>query len=134
MKKIILLSAFLFSSVFGQINDKNFKATVGKGVHIIIFKSKWMEKKAEQAVDSVTKEEPFHKLDKRDKITEGKHKVKSAKQKKRIVLTDLGITVLDYLLKHFSEMICIEFTANVETDLDLISKGETDFNTIIKKI
>ena len=31
-------------------------------------------------------------------------------------------------------MICIEFTANVETDLDLISKGETDFNTIIKKI
>ena len=60
------------------------------------------------------------------------NKVKSAKQKKRIVLTDLGITVLDYLLKHFSEMICIEFTANVETDLDLISKGATDFNTIIK--
>ena len=85
-------------------------------------------------IDSVTKEEPFHKLDKRDKITEGVNKVKSAKQKKRIVLTDLGITVLDYLLKHFSEMICIEFTANVETDLDLISKGETDFNTIIKKI
>tara|TARA_B100001250_G_C19649606_1_gene722021 strand:+ start:569 stop:955 length:387 start_codon:yes stop_codon:yes gene_type:complete len=60
MKKIILLSAFLFSSVFGQINDKNFKATVGKGVHIIIFKSKWMEKKAEQAVDSVTKEVKGH--------------------------------------------------------------------------
>ncbi len=60
MKKIILLSAFLFSSVFGQINDKNFKTTVSKGVHIIIFKSKWMEKKAEEAVDSVTKEVKGH--------------------------------------------------------------------------
>ena len=31
-------------------------------------------------------------------------------------------------------MICIEFTANVESDLDLISSGETDFHTIIKKV
>ena len=30
-------------------------------------------------IDSVTKEEPFHKLDKNDKITDGIKKVKSAK-------------------------------------------------------
>ena len=31
-------------------------------------------------------------------------------------------------------MICIDFTAQVESDLDLISSGETDFHTIIKKV
>ena len=49
-------------------------------------------------------------------------------------MTDLGETVLEYLLKHFSNMICIDFTARVERDLDLISEGKTDFHTIIKKV
>ena len=31
-------------------------------------------------------------------------------------------------------MICIDFTAQVETDLDLISSGESDFHTVIKKV
>jgi DNA topoisomerase-1 len=31
-------------------------------------------------------------------------------------------------------MICIDFTARVEDDLDLISEGKTDFLTIIKKV
>ena len=48
------------------------------------------------------------------------------------MLTDLGETVLEYLLKHFSDMICIDFTARVEDDLDLISEGKTDFITVIK--
>jgi len=78
--------------------------------------------------------EPYHKLDIKDKITKGIHKKKSIKQKKRIILTDLGISVLDYLLKHFSNMICIDFTAQVESDLDLISTGESDFHTVIKKV
>ena len=31
-------------------------------------------------------------------------------------------------------MICIEFTAQVESDLDLISSGQSDFHSIIKKV
>lgn len=85
-------------------------------------------------IEGKKKEEPFYKLDKHDKITEGIHKTTTSKQKKRIVLTDLGETVLSYLLKHFSDMICIEFTAMVERDLDLISDGKSDFHTIIKKV
>jgi DNA topoisomerase-1 len=85
-------------------------------------------------IEGKKKEEPFYKLDKHDKITEGVHKTTTSKQKKRIVLTDLGETVLSYLLKHFSDMICIEFTAMVERDLDLISDGKSDFHTIIKKV
>ena len=45
-----------------------------------------------------------------NKITKGVHKNSSPKQKKRIKLTDLGETVLEYLLNHFNDMICIEFT------------------------
>lgn len=80
------------------------------------------------------KEEPYHKLHKNNKITKGIHKKTLSVQKKRIILTDLGETVLDYLLQHFSDMICIEFTAQVESDLDLISSGESDFHTVIKKV
>jgi len=85
-------------------------------------------------VESKSKEEPYHKLHGSNKITKGINKTKPVKQKERIVLTDLGITVLDYLLKHFSNMICIDFTAQVESDLDLISTGQTDFHTIMKKV
>ena len=38
------------------------------------------------------------------------------------------------LLKYFSMIINIEFTSNVEIDLDLISLGEVDWKNIIKKI
>ena len=85
-------------------------------------------------VEGSSKVEPYYRLDKEDEITEGEHKTTTVKQKKRIVLTDLGETVLEYLLKHFSDMICIDFTARVEDDLDLISEGKTDFLTIIKKV
>ena len=85
-------------------------------------------------IEGIKKEEPYHKLHESNQITKGIHKKTLSKQKKRILLTDLGELVLDYLLKHFSNMICIEFTANVESDLDLISSGETDFHTIIKKV
>jgi len=81
-----------------------------------------------------SKDEPYYKLSKNDTISQGIHKTKPVKQKKRIVLTDLGITVLDYLLKHFESMICVDFTAQVEVDLDRISMGETEFLPVIKKV
>ena len=85
-------------------------------------------------IEGKLKEEPYHKLDDQGIIHTGIHKKTSGKQKKRIVLTDLGELVLKYLLTHFTNMICIEFTSQVESDLDLITKGETDFHTIIKKV
>ena len=85
-------------------------------------------------IEGEKKTEPYHKLLENNTIIKDVHKKTLSKQKKRILLTDLGETVLDYLLKHFSDMICVEFTANVESDLDLISSGNTDFHTIIKKV
>ena len=85
-------------------------------------------------IEGSAKVEPFYKLDKNDIVTVGEHKTNMAKQKKRIVLTDLGENVLEYLLKHFSDIICIDFTARVECDLDMISQGKTDFLTVLKKV
>lgn len=85
-------------------------------------------------IEGKKKEEPFYKLTDTNTIVQGVHKTTTSKQKKRIVLTDLGETVLTYLLQHFSNVICIDFTAQVEDDLDLISDGKSDFLTIIKKV
>ena len=85
-------------------------------------------------VEGKQKEQPYYKLHKSDKITKGVHKNTSSKQKKRIQLTDLGETVLDYLLKHFSTMICGEFTANVESDLDRVTEGTMNWSVVLKKI
>ena len=56
------------------------------------------------------------------------------KEPKKIIVTDLGKLVLEYLIKHFSMIINITFTASVEKDLDLISIGECNWKDIIKKI
>ena len=81
-----------------------------------------------------SKKEPYHTLCEDDTI---KHDIKTSItpiQKKRIKLTDLGDTVLSYLLQHFSNIICVEFTSQVETDLDKITNGELNGITVIKKI
>ena len=69
-----------------------------------------------------------------DDITEKNEKVKIKKESKRIVVTELGTQVLEYLSKHFIDVLNIEFTALVEKDLDLISSGEIDWKTVIKKV
>ena len=56
------------------------------------------------------------------------------KQSKRVMVTDLGKTVLDYLLKHFSMIINIEFTSLVEIDLDRVAKGEIEWQTVVGKV
>ena len=85
-------------------------------------------------IEGKKKEEPYYKLHNSNKITKGVHKNSSPKQKKRIKLTDLGETVLEYLLNHFNDMICIEFTAHVESDLDLVTEGSIHWSHVLKKI
>ena len=56
------------------------------------------------------------------------------KQSKRVNVTDLGHTVMKYLITHFSFMINVDFTSQVERDLDEISNGKLVWTDIIKKI
>ena len=74
------------------------------------------------------------KLDKKDKITEGKEIKKISQQKNRILLTDLGKEVLEYLLKYFSNIINIQFTSQVEEDLDRIAEGKIEWVEVVRKV
>ena len=61
-------------------------------------------------------------------------KEKLSDQKNRIVLTDLGKDVLDYLMNHFSMIINIEFTSLVEKDLDMVEEGKIDWQSVVGKV
>ena len=73
-------------------------------------------------------------VNKNNQIKESFTKQKMKKQNNCILLTDLGKTVLDYLLKHFNTIINVQYTSNVEKDLDLIHDGLVDWIEIIKKV
>tara|TARA_B100001115_G_C15677183_1_gene327267 strand:- start:174 stop:716 length:543 start_codon:yes stop_codon:yes gene_type:complete len=49
-------------------------------------------------------------------------------------MTDLGKEVLTYLIKNFSNIINIEFTSSVESDLDKIAEGSLNWIEVIRKV
>tara|TARA_B100000902_G_C27272159_1_gene896856 strand:- start:1005 stop:1862 length:858 start_codon:yes stop_codon:yes gene_type:complete len=71
---------------------------------------------------------------KNDNIQEYNESYKSNIQKKRIVVTDLGNLVNNYLNGILPNMLNTDFTANVENDLDLVSDGRMDWYDVIRKI
>lgn len=54
------------------------------------------------------------------------------KEKKFLVATELGETVTRLLIEHFKNIVNIEFTANMEKELDEIAEGEKNWNKVIK--
>ena len=52
---------------------------------------------------------------------------------KAFVPTDLGKAVCEFLSKHFKKIIAIDFTANMEDTLDLISDGKETYLSACKK-
>jgi len=73
-------------------------------------------------------------LDRKDNISEKVNKVKGKTMKNKIVVTDLGNKVLNYLDDKFHDIIHKDFTAGVESDLDKISNGELVWTNIINKV
>ena len=69
-----------------------------------------------------------------DSLVNSVQKEKLSDQKNRIVLTDLGKDVLDYLMNHFSMIINIEFTSLVEKDLDMVEEGKIDWQSVVRKV
>jgi len=53
-------------------------------------------------------------------------------EKKKMVPTDIGILVTDFLTEHFEQIMDYNFTANVENDFDLIAKGEKEWVDVIR--
>ena len=54
-------------------------------------------------------------------------------EQKRLKPTDIGILVNDVLVKHFPEIVDLEFTARMEENLDKIAEGEKQWQPVIKE-
>jgi DNA topoisomerase-1 len=53
------------------------------------------------------------------------------RENKRFFATPVGITVCDFLMQHFKDIMDYDFTAEMEEDLDRISRGEKDWRKIV---
>ena len=73
-------------------------------------------------------------LTENNEITEYEEEYKVPPQKNKIVVTELGKLVLDYLKIHFQNILDEGYTSKVETDLDLISQGKLNWQSVIKKV
>ena len=73
-------------------------------------------------------------LDKDNQIKKYQVDKKIGAQKNKIKLTELGKEVLDYLVKNFSEIVNINFTSLIESDLDKIAEGEYDWIDVVRKV
>lgn len=52
---------------------------------------------------------------------------------KRFVPTELGQIIVDILKEHFSDIVDVEFTANLEEKLDRIEEGEVEWQQVIQE-
>ncbi len=50
-----------------------------------------------------------------------------------MVPTEIGVTVTDLLVEHFPEVVDVDFTAGLESDLDMIEEGKADWLAIIRE-
>ena len=68
-----------------------------------------------------------------DKIIEEKNKINLNESKNRIIPTDLGIKVNNYLTKYFSDIILnYDFTSKLEKNLDLVLQGKQDYKKLLE--
>lgn len=68
-----------------------------------------------------------------NKISETKTTISLGSEKKKIIPTNLGITVNDFLVDFFPEMMDYKFTAKMETELDAIFNGQKIWHKVVKK-
>lgn len=54
-------------------------------------------------------------------------------EKNKLIPTDLGILVTQFLLEHFPEIVDYDFTSQVEHELDLIAANQVDWQTVLRK-
>lgn len=55
------------------------------------------------------------------------------RENKRLLPTETGVLVNDVISEHFPNIVDISFTANMESDLDLIASGEQDWDEIVSE-
>lgn len=66
-------------------------------------------------------------------IFEEESDIQVGQEKKKLVPTPLGITVNDYLMEHFPEMMDYKFTAKMESELDEVANGQKVWYKVVDK-
>mgnify|MGYP003109675623 FL=1 len=69
---------------------------------------------------------------KSDKLTTKDLKENVGSDKGKLVPTDIGIIVTDFLVGHFETILDYHFTAKVEEDFDEIASGDEDWQKVLK--
>ena len=68
-----------------------------------------------------------------NKLTSVNQSEKSGSQKGKLVPTDIGFLVNDFLINNFKEIVDYGFTASIEQDFDRIASGNSEWETIMKQ-
>src|SRR5579872_564630 len=65
-------------------------------------------------------------------IFEEESEILLGREKKKLIPTELGITVNDFLIKYFADFLDYDFTANMEADLDKVAEGQKKWTQMVK--
>lgn len=68
---------------------------------------------------------------KEGKVVEEIKTEKTGSDKSKLIPTDIGIVVTDFLMEHFQQVMDYGFTADVEKEFDEIARGEKKWNEMI---
>ena len=68
-----------------------------------------------------------------DELAEMEDEREFGNEKNKLVVQPLGILVLEFLLKHYEKLFSYEYTKNMETDLDIIAKGNKIWHNLCKE-
>ena len=77
-------------------------------------------------------ERQYHALSlKEGKVAEEIKTEKTGADKSKLIPTDIGMVVTDFLMEHFQKVMDYSFTADVEKEFDEIARGEKKWNEMI---
>jgi len=93
-----------------------------------IIQRKYVEK---GTVEGKTRPYQYLKLE-QGTITHEKLSEQVGSDKGKLVPTDIGIIVTDFLVDHFSDIVDLNFTAKVEADFDEIAEGKEQWREMLK--
>jgi DNA topoisomerase-1 len=83
-------------------------------------------------VDGVKKQSKQLELDAKFKIKESTKEVSIGKEQKKLVPTEMGKMVNEFMMKYFEPIMDVDFTATFETHLDKIAEGKANWVTVLK--
>ncbi len=69
---------------------------------------------------------------KKDTIKQCEKKEMAGNEKGKLLPTDVGLVVNDFLLENFPEILDYNFTANVEKDFDAVAEGKEDWTKLMR--